>query len=336
MSATNRQWIYKARPTAAVGPEHFEWKESPIPEAGAGEVLVRSKLLSIDAANRAWMAGPSYRSQLEVGTVMDGFAIGQVEESNDPRFAKGDIVEATIGWQDYAVKRGDDLVKRNSAYSPEMLLGLLGITGLTAYFGLLDVARVRAGETVLVSGAAGAVGSIVGQIAKIAGCRVIGTAGGKEKCEWLVKELGFDGAVDYKAGGVRKALKPLCPRGIDAYFDNTGGEVLEAALALINMNGRIACCGNVSQYNTGAAPVATAGVPGYLVTKRIRMEGFIVMDFMTTQAVRDKAEATLHGWLTSGQLKAPSDIIEGLEGAPAALAGMFEGKNRGKLAVRVS
>lgn len=336
MSAQNRQWIYKERPTGAVGPEHFAWKESPIPSPGAGEVLVKNRLLSIDAANRAWMAGPSYRSQLDVGTVMDGFAIGEVVESNDSRFAKGDLVEGTIGWQDYAVMKPSALEKRNNKYSPELLIGLLGITGLTAYFGMLDIARIRAGETVIVSGAAGAVGSIAGQIAKIAGCRVIGTAGGKEKCDWLTSELGFDGAVDYKLGGVRKALKPLCPRGVDAYFDNTGGEVLEAALALMNLGGRVACCGNVSQYNTGAAPVATAGVPGFLITKRIRMEGFVVMDNMAAPGARDKAEATLHAWYTSGQLKAPSDIVEGLEGAPAALAGMFEGKNKGKLAVKIS
>lgn len=331
--AINRQWIFKQRPTGAVGPEHFEMKESPVPSPREGEVLVKNRLLSIDPANRAWMNGATYRGQLEGGQVMDGFAIGEVVESTVPHLKSGDIVEGSLGWQDYAVKPARELAKRSGEYPLEMLLGVLGITGLTAYYGILDVARIRAGETVLVSGAAGAVGSIAGQIARIAGCRVIGTAGGQEKCDWLVSELGFDGAVDYKAGNVRRSLKPLCPEGIDAYFDNTGGEVLEAALALMNLHGRIACCGNVSQYNTGAAPAGTASVPGFLVTKRIKMEGFIVMDFMATRA---KAEAALHGWMQSGKLKAPTDILEGLEQAPAGLAGMFEGRNKGKMAVRVS
>lgn len=329
----NRQWLFKTAPKAAVGPEHFEWREAPAPSAGEGEVLVRTRLLSIDPANRAWMNGATYRGQLMPGDVMDGFAIGEVVESNADGLKPGDVVEGSLGWQDYSVQKPRALVKRNSAYDDEMLLGPLGITGLTAYFGILDVARVRPGETVVVSGAAGAVGSIAGQIAKIAGCRVIGTAGGREKCDWLVSELGFDGAVDYKAGGVRRALKPLCPAGIDAYFDNTGGEVLEAALALMNMFGRVACCGNVSQYNTGAPPAATSGVPGFLVTKRIRMEGFIVMDFFQHRA---KAEAALAEWAKSGKLKTPSDIAQGLDKAPAALAGLFDGRNKGKMAVRVN
>jgi NADPH-dependent curcumin reductase CurA len=331
--SVNRQWIFKQRPTGAVGPEHFEWREAPVPSPREDEVLVRNRLLSIDPANRAWMNGATYRGQLEGGQVMDGFALGEVVESNAAGFKPGDIVEGSFGWQDYAVKPARELTHRNGAYPPEMLLGVLGITGLTAYYGMLDVARIRAGETVLVSGAAGAVGSIAGQIAKIAGCHVIGTAGGEEKCAWLVDELGFDGAVDYKAGDVYRALKALAPEGIDAYFDNTGGEVLEAALALMNMHGRVACCGNVSQYNSGGPPAATAGVPGFLVTKRIRMEGFIVMDFKATRA---KAEATLYGWMQSGRLKAPTDILEGLEQAPAGLAGMFEGRNKGKMSVRVS
>lgn len=329
----NRQWMFKQRPTGAVGPEHFEWVEGTAGSPGAGEVLVKTRLLSIDPANRAWMNGATYRGQLEGGQVMDGFAIGEVVESAAPGFAKGDVVEGPLGWQDYAVKPARELVKRSAEYPPDVLLGVLGVTGLTAYYGILDVAQVRAGETVLISGAAGAVGSIAGQIAKIAGCRVLGTAGGQEKCDWLVRELGFDGAVDYKAGKVRNALKPLAPNGIDCYFDNTGGEVLEAALWLMNMRGRIACCGNVSQYNTGAAPEGTRGVPGFLVTKRIRMEGFIVSDFYAT---RKKAEAAIYGWLQSGQLKAPTDIIDGLEQAPMALAAMFEGRNKGKMSVRVS
>jgi NADPH-dependent curcumin reductase CurA len=329
----NRQWLFKARPAGAVGPEHFEWREAAVPEPGEGEVLVRSKLLSIDPANRAWMNGATYRSQLAGGDVMDGFAIGEVVASRAEGFAVGDIVEGSLGWQDFAVKPGGQLARRDGRYPLEMLLGVLGITGLTAYYGMLDVARIRAGETVLVSGAAGAVGSIAGQIAKIAGCRVIGTAGGQDKCDWLTGELGFDGAVDYKQGNVRRALKAICPEGIDAYFDNTGGEVLDAALSLMNLHGRVACCGNVSQYNVERPGGGAAGVPGFLVTKRIRMEGFIVMDFMATRA---KAEAALAAWAASGQLKTPSHVVDGLENAPAALASMFEGANRGKMSVRIA
>lgn len=328
----NRQWLFKGRPEAEIGTQHFEYREAPAPTPGEGEVLVRSRLLSIDAANRAWMNGATYRGQLEGGSVMDGFALGEIVESNVDHLKPGDVVEGSFGWQDYAVLPARQVTKRNGAYPLEMLLGPLGVTGLTAFYGVLDVCRVRAGETFLVSGAGGAVGSIAGQIAKIAGCRVIGTAGGQEKCDWLVRELGFDAAVDYKAGNVRRAIKAIAPEGIDTYFDNTGGEVLDAALALMNMNGRIACCGNVSQYNVARPGGGPAGAPGFLVTKRITMQGFIVMDYFAT---RPKAEATINDWLTKGLLKAPSHIVEGLDKAPAALVGMFAGENRGKMAVRV-
>ena len=211
-------------------------------------------------------------------------------------------------------------------------MGVLGITGLTAYFGLLDVGRPRAGETVLVSGAAGAVGAVAGQLAKIAGCRVVGTTGGPEKCEWLTRELGFDAAVDYKAGGLHHQLKAACPSGIDVYFDNTGGEMLTAAIARMNLWGRVVCCGNISQYDTATPAGGPANVPGLLVTKRIRMEGFVVMDFYQRRA---QAEAALADLLAQGKLKAPVDVVEGFDKMPAALVGLFAGHNRGKLMVRV-
>ncbi len=213
-----------------------------------------------------------------------------------------------------------------------LLIGPLSVTGLTAYFGLLEVGQPKPGDTVLVSAAAGAVGTMVGQIARLAGCRVVGTAGGQDKCDWLMHELGFDAAVDYKAGSVRRALSAACPDGIDVYFDNTGGAVLDAALSLMNLRGRIVCCGNVSQYDVEKPAPGPMAVPGLVVTKRLRMEGFIVMDFYDRRA---EAEARLARWVADGRIKAVVDIVDGLDKAPEALIGLFAGKNRGKMAVRV-
>jgi hypothetical protein len=330
--AANRQWIFAAKPNGQVGPEHFERKDAPMPEPGDGEVLVKTTLLSLDPASRAWMMGPTYRSQLMPGELMAGWGIGEVVKSNSDKFAPGDLVSGEYGWQQYAAMPARALNKHDKTHKPEHIIGVLGITGLTAYFGMLDVGKPRPGETVLVSGAAGAVGSIAGQIAKIAGCRVVGTTGGKEKCDWIVRDLGFDAAIDYKAGGVYKQVKAACPAGVDVYFDNTGGDVLAAALARMNLFGRIACCGNISQYDTGTPAGGPAGVPGLLVTKRIRMEGFVVMDFYNR---RMQAEAALAAWLADGRLKAPVDVVEGFDKMPDALVGLFAGKNKGKLMVRV-
>ncbi len=330
----NRQWILAARPAGMVGPEHFTLREKPVPAPGQGEVLVRTRLLSLDPANRAWMSpAPTYRAPVMPGDVMHGFALGEVVQSNAPDVSVGDLVEGMLGWQDYAVMKATEVARRDARYRPEALMGVLGITGLTAYYGLREVGRPKPGETVLVSAAAGAVGSFAGQIAKIEGCRVVGTAGGPEKCAWLTQELGFDAAIDYKSADLRAALKDACPRGIDIYFDNTGGAVLQAALFQMNTGGRIVCCGNLSQYNAEKPGPGPMGVPGLLVVKRLRMEGFIVMDYFAT---RPQAEATLAKWVEEGRLKAQEDIVEGLENAPAALAGMFAGRNRGKLLVRVA
>lgn len=329
----NRQWIYAQKPSGAVGPEHFELRHAPIVKVGDGDVLVRATLLSIDPASRAWMAGRTYRSMLEPGDLMAGWGLGEVVESRSAKFEPGDRVTGEFGWQEYATLPAARLTKHDKKHAPEHIMGVLGITGLTAYFGLLDVGRPRPGETVLVSGAAGAVGSIAGQIARIAGCRVVGTAGGEDKCAWLKDHLGFDAAIDYRQGAVARQLKTVCPEGVDVYFDNTGGEVLDAALARMNIWGRVVCCGNVSQYNATVPAAGPTGVPGFLVTKRIRMEGFVVMDFYSR---RREAEETLARWLAAGKLKAPVDIVEGFEQMPSALAGMFAGQNRGKLLVRVT
>lgn len=328
----NRQWLYAKQPAGKIGKDTFQWTETAIPTPRAGEVLVRTRMLSLDPANRAWMMGKTYRDALEPGQVMNGFAIGEVVESNAAEFGKGDIVEGDWGWQEYAVRPARRLTKRTVKAPLEMLIGPLSVTGLTAYFGLLEVGRPKPGDTVLVSAAAGAVGTMVGQIAKLVGCRVVGTAGGQDKCDWIVRELGFDAAVDYKAGSVRRALVAACPDGIDVYFDNTGGPVLDAALSLMNLRGRIACCGNVSQYDVEKPGPGPMAVPGLVVTKRLRMEGFIVMDFYDRRA---EAETRMARWVADGKIKAVVDVVDGLEKAPEALIGLFEGRNKGKMAVRV-
>ena len=330
--AKNAQWIYARKPEGAVTAAHFAPAESDIVQPGEGEVLVRTTLLSLDPASRAWMAGRTYRSMLEPGEVMAGWGLGEVVQSNDEKFAPGDLVSGEYGWQRYAVLPARALTKYDKRQKPEHILGVLGITGLTAYFGMLDIGRPRPGETVLVSAAAGAVGSIAGQIAKITGCRVVGSTSSAEKCKWIVDELGFDAAVDYKSDNLMQDVRKACPNGIDVYFDNTGGDMLTVALSRMNMWGRVSCCGVVSQYNAVTPAAGPAGVPGFLVTKRIRMEGFVVMDFYQRRA---QAEAALAGWVEQGKLKAPVEIVEGFENMPKALEGLFAGQNKGKLMVRV-
>jgi len=329
----NRQWLYAKQPQGKLTADTFQWTETAIPAPREGEALVRTRMLSLDPANRAWMMGKTYRDALEPGQVMSGFAVGEVVDSKAGALKAGDIVEGDWGWQDYAALPARHLTKRTTNAPFELLVGPLSITGLTAYFGLLEVGRPKPGDTVLVSAAAGAVGTMVGQIARLAGCRVIGTAGGQAKCDWLTRDLGFDAAIDYKAGGLRRALAAACPNGIDVYFDNTGGAVLDAALFLMNLHGRVVCCGNVSQYDVDKPAPGPMGVPGLVVVKRLRMEGFVVMDFFDRRA---EAEARLAHWVEQGQLKAIVDVVDGLEKAPEALMGLFEGRNRGKMVVRVS
>jgi NADPH-dependent curcumin reductase CurA len=329
----NRQILLAETPKGKLGPEHFRMQEGAMPSPKDGEVLLKVRLISLDAANRAWMQGATYREAVGAGSVMAGGAIAEVIESKDAKFAKGDLVFADTGWQEYAALPGRKLLKVPSIKPMTNLLSVYGVAGLTAYFGLLDVGKPKEGETVVVSAAAGSVGSLVGQIAKIKGCRVVGIAGGKEKCDWLKSELGFDEAVDYKSGPVFKALKAACPDGIDVYFDNVGGDIFEACLSQMKLHGRIACCGAVSAYD-GAAPASgPRGVPGLIVVKRLRVQGFIVMDYYD-QAM--KAVAELQGWVASGKLKVQEDVLEGIENTPKALIGLLNGENRGKRMVRVS
>jgi NADPH-dependent curcumin reductase CurA len=333
MSETvNRQILLAEKPSGKLGPEHFKLTSSARPTPRDGEVLLKVRYISLDAANRAWMHGATYRSAVEANTVMAGGGIAEVVDSKAQGFAPGDIVFADTGWQDYATLPAKLLTKLPRIEPMSHLLSVFGIAGLTAYFGLLDVGKAKQGETVVVSAAAGSVGSVVGQIAKIKGCRVIGIAGGKDKCDWLTSELGFDAAVDYKDGAVFKALRAAAPDGIDVYFDNVGGDILEACLPLMNLRGRIACCGAISQYDGVPSAHGPRGVPGLIVVKRLIMQGFIVMDFMDQ---RERAIADLRGWVTSGRLKVQEDIIDGLENTPRALIGLLAGENRGKRMVKL-
>ncbi|MBC7580375.1 MAG: NADP-dependent oxidoreductase [Tardiphaga sp.] len=333
MNATvNRQVLLVEKPTRKLGLEHFKLVEGAMPEPKDGEALLRVHYISLDAANRAWMHGATYRAAVETNTVMAGGGIAEVIASNSPSLKPGDIVFGDTGWQDYAAVPAKHLTKMPRLEPMTHLLSIYGIAGLTAYFGLLDIGKPKAGETVVVSAAAGSVGSIVGQIAKIKGCRVVGIAGGKDKCDWLTSELGFDAAVDYKDGAIFKALRAAAPDGIDVYFDNVGGDILEACLAQMNLRGRIACCGAISQYDGAPSASGPRGVPGLIVVKRLTMQGFIVMDYM---AKRDEALAELQAWVASGQIKVREDVIDGLENTPQALIGLLAGDNRGKRMIRV-
>ena len=332
MSADNRQIVLAQLPQGKLGPEHFAVAHADRPSPNEGEVLLRVLYVSLDAANRAWMQGATYRSALNAGDVMAGGALAEVVESRAPSLKPGDLVFADTGWQEWAVVPARGLFSLPRPEPLTHLLSVFGVAGLTAYFGLLECGRPQAGETVAVSAAAGSVGSIVGQIAKIKGCRVVGIAGGAAKCALLVTELGFDTAVDYKVGDTRRALRAACPGGIDVYFDNVGGDILEACLFNMNTHGRIACCGAVSQYDGAAPPHGPRGVPGLIVTKRLALTGFVVMDFY---ARREAALAELQRWVKSGQLKVREDIIDGLENLPQALIGLLAGDNVGKRMVKV-
>src|SRR5579872_7512026 len=330
--STNRQILLVEKPAGKLGSEHFSMRNGTVPEPRDGEALLRVRYISLDAANRAWMHGATYRSAVEANSVMAGGGIAEVVSSKAPTLAPGDIVFGDTGWQDYAAVSATHLTKMPKIEPMTHLLSIYGVAGLTAYFGLLDVGKPKAGETVVVSAAAGSVGSIVGQIARIKGCRAVGIAGGKDKCRWLTSELGFDAAVDYKDGALFKALKAAAPNGIDVYFDNVGGDILEACLAQMNNRGRISCCGAISQYDGAPAATGPRGVPGLIVVKRLTVQGFIVMDYMER---RNEALRDLQSWVASGTLKVQEDVIDGLENTPQALIGLLAGENRGKRMIRV-
>ena len=331
---TNRQIVLAARPVGLPKPDDFRLVETPVPEPGPGEMLVRARWLSLDPYMRGRMSdAPSYARPVAIGEVMVGAVVGEVVRSSHPDFAVGDVVEERLGWQEYAISRGREARKVDPTLAPiSTALGILGMPGLTAYFGLLEVGRPRPGETVVVSAAAGAVGAVVGQIAKIGGCRAVGLAGSKAKVDYLVGELGFDAGVDYKTADLHAALAVACPRGVDVYFDNVGGRITEAVSRHVNPFARVAVCGLISQYNLEKPELAPRN-ERFVLVNRVRIQGFIVSDFY---ARRDEALRQLAEWLRQGRLKYREDVVDGLEKAPAAFIGMLQGKNFGKQLVRIA
>ncbi len=330
--AWNTQIVVRELPQGELTEEHFDQRESDMPTIGEGEALVRTILISIDAANRAWMQGPTYRKAVKAGDVMHAYCFGEVMESKDDALKPGDIVAAEANWSKFFVVKAEH-AEILPPYRPlSHLLSGFGIAGKTAYHGLMSVGRPQAGETVVVSAAAGSVGMYVGQIAKAFGCRAVGIAGGAEKCAWVKSELGFDACVDYRGGNLFRELKAACPDGIDIFFDNVGGETLETVLFQMNMKGRVVCCGAVSQYDA-KEPTGPRNLPGLLVVKRLRMEGFIYFDFADQDA---RATSDLKKWVGEGKIKIVDDIVDGLENAPRALIGLLAGDNRGKRMIRVA
>ncbi len=330
----NRQILIASLPTGALAESDYELRTSAAPQPGDGEVLCRTLAITIGAGQRAGLQGSaSYAGAPKTGVVMSGTGVARVEASNDPSLAPGDLVTGPTGWQDYSVHRAGVLTRVEPGGDPALHLGVLGTNGITAYFGILDVGLPQPGETVVVSAAAGSVGHIVGQIARIKGCRTVGIAGSDDKCAVLTGELGFDAAVNYKAPDFRDAFKAACGSGIDIYFDNTGGDILGAALRRMNLRGRIVCCGVVSQYDTSNPEPGPRGIPGLLINSRIRMEGFLVFDYADRY---DEARRTMKQWIDDGELIARQDEFTGLESAPRAFVDLLAGGNVGTRIVRVA
>jgi NADPH-dependent curcumin reductase CurA len=329
----NQRWLLTARPQGHPRESDFTWNEDPIEEVRDGQILVRIIHLSIDPTNRIWMnEADSYLPALPLGSVMRGGGIGIVEESRNPRFAPGDFVQGLLGWQRYSLNDGRGLAKVAPLPVPfTAYLGALGHIGLTAYFGLLDIGKPKEGETLVVSAAAGAVGSLVGQLGKIKGCRVVGIAGSEEKCRWMRDELGFDAVINHRVENISEALRRHCPEGIDIYFDNVGGRILEFALEHLSLHARIVACGMISQY-CGTDIHAPANL-SRLIMKRSRIEGFLCSDYSDRAS---EAFTEIVQWLLTGKLHYRVDLVEGLENAPKTLIRLFDGSNTGKLVVRVS
>jgi NADPH-dependent curcumin reductase CurA len=331
---SNRQIRLAARPTGLPKRSDWQFTETPIPAPGDGEVVVRVLYLSLDPAMRGWMnEGKSYIAPVGIGEVMRAGGAGKVVASKHAGFAIGDYVTGSLGVQEYAMLDGTHLTKIDRKLAPlPRFLNTLGMPGMTAYFGLLEVGKPQAGDTVVVSGAAGAVGATVGQIAKIKGCRAVGIAGGTGKCRYLVDELGFDAAIDYKAVDVRKTLRADCPNGVNVYFDNVGGDILDVVLAQLARHARVVICGAISQYNN-TTPIKGPSNYLSLLVNRARMEGMVVFDYASRYA---EAAREMAGWMAAGRLKSREDVVEGLETFPETLLKLFNGENFGKLALKVA
>jgi NADPH-dependent curcumin reductase len=327
----NRQWLLAARPVGMIKESDFHWNETGLTPLKDGEVLLRNLVLSCDPTQRGWMAMDTYVPAIPVGAVMRAFGVSQVVESRKGGFSSGDLVQGMAGWEDYTVSDGTGMLslqKLPPGTDPQLALSVLGVTGLTAFFGVLDLGTPRPNEMFVVSGAAGATGSVAGMIAKIKGCRVVGIAGGPAKCDWLVKEAGFDATIDYKNEDVGTALSRLCPKGIDIYFDNVGGEILEKVMDRMSNGARIVLCGGISQYNN-AQGMFGAGPRNYfnLILRNARMEGFIVLKFAKRFP---EAVAELAKWHAEGRIKNQLDVAQSLENAPKTLIRLFTGANLGK------
>ena len=338
MSAVNRRIVLAARPHGEPTPTDFRLEEVPVPSPGPGQVLLRTRWLSLDPYMRGRMSdAKSYAAPVEIGAPITGETVGEVVASNNPDFAVGELLTAFAGWQAFFVTDGKGSRRIDPAAAPpSTALGVLGMPGMTAYTGLLNIGRPKSGETVVVAAASGPVGSLVGQIARLKGARAVGIAGGPDKCRYLTDELGFDAAVDHRGSDLPQALAAACPDGIDVYFENVGGAVFEAVLPLLNPFARIPVCGLVSGYNATEPPPGPDQRPGLMraiLTKRLHLQGFIVWDF-ADQAETFRTEVA--GWLKGGTIRYREDVIEGLENAPAAFIGLLKGRNFGKLVVRVS
>jgi len=335
----NRRWVLASRPHGAPTPENFRLEEQPIPEPGEGQVLLRTEWLSLDPYMRGRMSdAPSYSPPVEIGAVMVGGTVSRVERSNHPDFKPGEWVLGYSGWQTHALSDGKDLVKLgdNPAH-PSWSLGILGMPGFTAYMGLLDIGQPKSGETLVVAAATGPVGATVGQIGKIKGCRVVGVAGGEEKCRHAVEVLGFDQCIDHHADDFAQQLADACPDGIDVYYENVGGKVFDAVLPLLNTSARVPICGLVSGYNATDLPDGPDRLPllmGTLLKKRIRMQGFIIAQDYGDHI--DEFQAQMGRWVQEGKIHYREQVTDGLENAPQALIGLLEGKNFGKVVIRVA
>lgn len=334
MTPMNAQWRLAARPVGLPKPTDWEYVEEPAAEPSDGQFSVRLEYLSLDPAMRGWMNDVrSYAPPVGIGEVMRAGGIGRVVASRNPEYDVGDEVSGMFGVQRFAISDGSGVTQVDTALAPAPVhLGVLGMTGMTAYFGLLDIGRPEPGQTVVVSGAAGAVGSVAGQIARIRGCRVVGIAGGPEKCEWITEQLGFDAAIDYKAGDLRAQLREHTPDGVDVYFDNVGGETLDEVLRRLARGARVVICGAISQYNAEQPPKGPANYMQLLVM-RASMTGFLVFDFATRYR---EAVAQLAEWLNAGELQSREDVVPGgLERFPEVFLMLFRGENTGKLILRL-
>jgi NADPH-dependent curcumin reductase CurA len=338
-ATVNRRIVLAARPRGLPTPANFRLEETDVPTPGEGQVLLRTLYLSLDPYMRNLMdeVGPGYAPSIEVGAPIVGGTVSRVVVSRNEQYRAGDLVLGSAGWQDYAVSDGKELTPLGDLERPSLALSGLGMPAFTAYVGLLDIGQPQPGETVVVAAATGAVGSVVGQIAKLQGARVVGIAGGPEKCRHAVQELGFDACIDRRSPHWAEQLAAACPGGIDVYFENVGGEVFEAVLPLLNLGARVPVCGFIAHYNDESLPEGPNRLPTLLAAvlqKRIRMQGFIILDHYARRF--DAFRRDMGGWIAAGRIKVREDVIDGLENAPAAFIGLLQGHNFGKLIVRVA